>query len=61
MKAMRHLLALPFLLAINIWLGAAPLDFCTGNVRHSCVVDGDTLWIEGEKIRLADIDAPETE
>jgi micrococcal nuclease len=25
-----------------------------------CVVDGDTLWIEGEKIRVADIDAPET-
>lgn len=27
--------------------------------RHHCVVDGDTVWWEGEKIRLADIDAPE--
>lgn len=27
--------------------------------RHHCVVDGDTLWWEGEKIRIADIDAPE--
>ena len=25
----------------------------------ACVVDGDTLWIEGAKIRIADIDAPE--
>ena len=24
-----------------------------------CIVDGDTLWIAGEKIRLKDIDAPE--
>lgn len=26
----------------------------------NCVVDGDTFWIDGEKIRIADIDAPET-
>jgi endonuclease YncB( thermonuclease family) len=26
----------------------------------NCVVDGDTIWLEGEKIRIADIDAPET-
>lgn len=25
-----------------------------------CVVDGDTIWVRGEKIRVADIDAPET-
>ncbi|GAB5464144.1 thermonuclease family protein [Hoeflea alexandrii] len=25
----------------------------------TCVVDGDTVWIEGEKIRLEGIDAPE--
>lgn len=27
--------------------------------RVTCVVDGDTVWIEREKIRLIDIDAPE--
>ena len=27
---------------------------------RNCVVDGDTLWIEGVKVRVADIDAPET-
>lgn len=26
----------------------------------NCVVDGDTVWIRGEKVRIADIDAPET-
>lgn len=28
-------------------------------VRVNCVVDGDTLWINGVKIRVADIDTPE--
>lgn len=26
----------------------------------NCVVDGDTIWIGGDKVRIADIDAPET-
>jgi endonuclease YncB( thermonuclease family) len=26
----------------------------------NCVVDGDTAWINGVKVRVADIDAPET-
>lgn len=33
--------------------------FCGGGVRHNCVVDGDTFWLNGEKIRIADIDTPE--
>lgn len=28
-------------------------------VRYTCVVDGDTLWFKGVKIRVADIDTPE--
>jgi len=32
---------------------------CGWATRHNCVVDGDTIWYEGLKIRLADIDAPE--
>jgi micrococcal nuclease len=28
--------------------------------RDNCVIDGDTFVITGEKIRVADIDAPET-
>lgn len=27
--------------------------------RHHCVHDGDTIWWEGEKIRIAGIGAPE--
>lgn len=30
-----------------------------GMTRRTCVVDGDTFWFEGEKIRIADIDTPE--
>lgn len=30
-----------------------------GMVRRTCVVDGDTFWLEGDKIRIADIDTPE--
>lgn len=26
----------------------------------NCVVDGDTFWMDGTKIRIADIDTPET-
>lgn len=37
------------------------MPFCSGPTRVTCVVDGDTVWIAGEKIRLADIDAPEIE
>lgn len=32
---------------------------CDGPVRVNCVVDGDTIWYEGTKIRIADINAPE--
>lgn len=29
-------------------------------IRRNCIVDGDTFWIKGEKVRIANIDAPET-
>ncbi len=32
---------------------------CSGSVRYTCVVDGDTIWHRGEKIRIADINTPE--
>lgn len=34
--------------------------FCHVGGGTNCVVDGDTLWLGGQKIRVADIDAPET-
>jgi len=32
---------------------------CAGGRRLNCVVDGDTIWHGGIKIRIADIDTPE--
>jgi endonuclease YncB( thermonuclease family) len=32
---------------------------CSGPNRHNCVVDGDTIWVEGVKVRIADINTPE--
>lgn len=37
---------------------SAQFDLCAGE-RLTCVVDGDTFWLEGRKIRVADIDTPE--
>ena len=33
---------------------------CHAGGGINCVVDGDTFWMGGEKIRIADIDTPET-
>lgn len=35
------------------------MGFCYGGLRINCVVDGDTIWVSGEKIRMQSIDAPE--
>jgi endonuclease YncB( thermonuclease family) len=35
-------------------------DMCKWGSGYNCVVDGDTIWIEGQNVRIADIDAPET-
>jgi len=34
--------------------------WCATGGGTNCVVDGDTFWIDGQKVRIADIDAPET-
>lgn len=40
-------------------LVAAQFPICGGGMRVTCVVDGDTFWLEGTKYRIADIDTPE--
>lgn len=40
--------------------GRSDFGFCHIGGGYNCVVDGDTIWLEGQKIRVADIDAPET-
>lgn len=37
----------------------ATIQKCGTAKRITCVVDGDTLWLNGQKIRVADIDTPE--
>lgn len=39
---------------------AAAFALCGQGPRTTCVVDGDTFWLDGEKVRIADINAPET-
>jgi micrococcal nuclease len=41
-------------------LFAATFSLCATAPRITCVVDGDTFWLEGQKIRIADINTPET-
>jgi len=39
---------------------SASFDKCGRKARVNCVVDGDTFWYAGEKIRIIDINTPET-
>lgn len=38
---------------------SAAFFICGVDHHVNCVVDGDTFWFQGEKIRVADIDTPE--
>lgn len=38
---------------------SASFSICGAGARTNCVVDGDTFWHQGEKVRIADIDTPE--
>lgn len=45
---------------LSLEAGASSPHFALcGVTRRTCVVDGDTFWLEGKKIRIADIDTPE--
>ena len=39
---------------------ASAIEICGKAKRYTCVVDGDTIWLKGEKIRLMGYDTPET-
>ncbi len=56
------LLALPAIPAqARVLVGVVDDRFrlCSNRVHEQCVVDGDTFRLRGERIRIADIDAPE--
>lgn len=39
---------------------SASFPICASGARTTCVVDGDTFWLDGIKYRISDIDTPET-
>jgi endonuclease YncB( thermonuclease family) len=44
----------------NLVVAGVYFRSCGSGHRYNCVIDGDTIWYDGAKIRLSDIDAPET-
>lgn len=38
---------------------SASFSLCGGSARATCVVDGDTFWLDAVKYRISDIDTPE--
>lgn len=53
------IIAWPSISASVAAAGSLPEFAVCGTIRRTCVVDGDTIWLEGVKIRMADIDTPE--
>ena len=54
-QMMEHVRSLP-----SSERGSAQFSLCVIGGGFNCVVDGDTFWMEGQRVRIADIDAPET-
>lgn len=52
-------MSLAMTLAMSGDVGQRQFPICSEGRRVTCVVDGDTFWLDRVKYRLADIDAPE--
>ena len=50
--------ALAVFFALSV-IPASAMGLCGSGPRSNCVVDGDTFWWRGEKIRIVELDAPE--
>jgi micrococcal nuclease len=50
----------PVRFGANAAMISARFGLCHSGDARNCVVDGDTFWSGGVKIRIADIDTPET-
>ncbi len=48
------------LAALSFADAAFAIQKCGSGKRITCVVDGDTMWLRGEKIRMKGYDTPET-
>ena len=40
-------------------LGPRPMPYCGNGPHENCVVDGEIFWLNGEQIRIANVDAPQ--
>ncbi len=48
------------LMALIGWASPAlAIEKCVGSNRYTCIVDGDTFWLNGEKWRTFGYDTPE--
>ena len=55
---MKHLLSVVAVVVFISPATAAQFEMC-GRDRHTCVVDGDTIWLNGLNLRLESYDTPE--
>ncbi|MBU1307000.1 MAG: thermonuclease family protein [Alphaproteobacteria bacterium] len=53
------LLGTPMVATRTTLVAQRAFPICAGGTRVTCVVDGDTFWLDGIKVRIADIDTPE--
>jgi endonuclease YncB( thermonuclease family) len=60
-RALRCLAATSLFVAAHLGQATAhsAIPICASGKRVTCVVDGDTVWIDGVKYRLEEIDTPE--
>lgn len=66
LKAVRNLLASALILS-STFVVSTPVNAEEWNVRigmcgrdrHTCIVDGDTIWLQGVNLRLESYDTPE--
>ena len=60
---MRRLAWIVAAIAITLPTGATahPMPICGTGKRITCIVDGDTFWLDRVKYRIADIDTPEVD
>lgn len=57
----QHTALLATILAASLFAAPAwAISKCGSGKRITCVVDGDTIWLDGEKIRLQGYETPET-
>lgn len=63
MKLITALLATLLAVLLDTPVDAQQFEKCVPGQKRSatetCVIDGDTIWLEGVKIRLKDFDTPE--